>query len=120
MLNNISLAPEWTGCQAGISVLGIQSNGTIKGCLSMDDSTIEGNIRDRDLCDLWNSESAFSYSRRFTAGNAGDNCASCDHLDKCKGGCNEISLMKTERLHNDPHCFNAFEKRLFCEELKTL
>jgi len=118
LLNNISLAPGWTGCQAGISVLGIQSNGTIKGCLSMDDSTIEGNVRNRDICDLWNSESAFSYSRAFMPGDAGDNCAGCEHLARCKGGCNEMSLMKTGRLHNDPYCFHAIEQKLFSEELK--
>jgi len=32
MLDKVSLTSEWTGCQAGISVLGIQSNGNIKGC----------------------------------------------------------------------------------------
>jgi radical SAM protein with 4Fe4S-binding SPASM domain len=119
LLNNVSLAPEWTGCQAGISVLGIQSNGTIKGCLSMADSTMEGTVRDMDICDVWNSDSAFSYSRRFTAGDAGDNCAGCVHLDTCKGGCNEMYLMKTGRLHNDPYCFHAIEKKLFSEELKN-
>jgi len=119
LLNNISLAPEWTGCQAGISVLGIQSNGNIKGCLSMDDSTIEGNVRETDIFDMWNSESAFSYARGFMADDAGENCAGCDHLDKCKGGCNEMSLMKTGRLHNDPYCFYSIEKKLFGEELKN-
>ena len=119
MLGNLSLYNDWDGCQAGISVLGIQSNGNIKGCLSMDDSTIEGNIRDADICDIWNSESAFSYSRSFKTADAGDNCAACDHLDKCKGGCNEMSLMKTGRLHNDPYCFSAIEKRLFSRELKN-
>ncbi len=119
MLNNITLASEWTGCQAGISVLGIQSNGNVKGCLSMEDSTMEGNVRDTDICEIWNSETAFSYSRKFKTADAGENCAHCDHIDKCKGGCNEMSLMKTGRLHNDPYCFNAIEKRLFSEELKN-
>jgi radical SAM protein with 4Fe4S-binding SPASM domain len=119
MLNNISLVSEWTGCQAGISVLGIQSNGNIKGCLSMEDSTIEGNVRDADICDIWNDETSFAYSRRFTTGDAGDNCSNCRHLNKCKGGCNEMSLMKTGRLHNDPYCFYAIENKLFSEELKN-
>lgn len=119
LLHNISLAPEWTGCQAGISVLGIQSDGAIKGCLSMNDSTLEGNVRERDIGDVWNDESAFPYSRRFTADDAGEHCASCDHLHKCKGGCNEMSLMKTGRLHNDPYCFHAIEKRLFRDELNS-
>lgn len=85
----------------------------------MADSTREGTVREMDICDVWNSDAAFSYSRRFTAGDAGDNCADCTHLDTCKGGCNEMSLMKTGRLHNDPYCFHAIEKKLFSEELKN-
>jgi radical SAM protein with 4Fe4S-binding SPASM domain len=119
LLNNISLAPEWTGCQAGISVLGIQSNGTIKGCLSMDDSTVEGSIRKLDIVELWHSASAFPYSRSFTAAEAGENCAGCHHLDTCKGGCNEMSLMKTGKLHNDPYCFQRIEQRIFEKELRN-
>ena len=117
LLGNKSFQSEWTGCQAGISVLGIQSNGNIKGCLSMDDSAIEANARDTDIFDIWNSDSAFSYSRKFTSADAGANCADCRHLDNCKGGCNEMSLMKTGRLHNDPYCFYAIENNLFGREL---
>jgi radical SAM protein with 4Fe4S-binding SPASM domain len=119
LLDNISLAPRWTGCQAGISVLGIQSNGTIKGCLSMDDSTVAGNIRELDIAELWHSPSAFPYSRRFTTAEAGENCAECSHLDICKGGCNEMSLMKTGKLHNDPYCFHRIEQRIFAKELRN-
>ncbi len=119
LLDNISLAPQWHGCQAGISVLGIQSNGAIKGCLSMDDSTVEGTIRERDIAEVWQSESSFPYSRRFSAAEAGENCASCRHLDSCKGGCNEMSLMKTGLLHNDPYCFHRIEQRLFAKELRN-
>lgn len=119
MLSNISLAPEWTGCQAGISVLGIQSNGNIKGCLSMEDTSIEGNVRDSDIHDIWNSDIAFSYSRQFKPHDAGEHCRACTYVEKCKGGCNEMSLMKTGKLHNDPYCFYAIEKRLFNKELKN-
>jgi len=119
LLDNISLAPQWTGCQAGISVLGIQSNGTIKGCLSMDDSTVEGTIRELNIAEVWHSESAFPYSRSFSPADAGENCAGCRHLDTCKGGCNEMSLMKTGVLHNDPYCFHTIEQRIFAKELRN-
>jgi radical SAM protein with 4Fe4S-binding SPASM domain len=118
MLRNISLAPDWDGCHAGISVLGIQSNGDIKGCLSMTDMSIEGNVRTAGVYDIWNSDSAFAYSRSFAEADAGENCRACPNLKKCKGGCNEMSLMKTGKLHNDPYCFYAIEKRLFADELK--
>jgi radical SAM protein with 4Fe4S-binding SPASM domain len=119
MLDDTSVSPDWTGCQAGLSVLGIHSNGHIKGCLAMQDSTIEGNCRDVSVYDLWNSDTAFPYSRRFDTRAAGDNCRDCEHLESCRGGCNEMSFMKTGRLHNDPYCFCRIEKRLFREELKN-
>jgi len=56
MLNNISLTLSGPAARPCITVLGIQSNGTITGCLSMDDSTVGGNIRDMDIGDVWNSE----------------------------------------------------------------
>lgn len=119
MLGDLSVHGDWEGCQAGISVLGIQSNGNVKGCLAMDDTYIEGNIREMEIYDMWNSQAFFSYSRRFKAGDAGGNCANCGYLNKCKGGCNEMSLMKTGLLHNDPYCFNAIEKRLFKKDLRN-
>ena len=41
------------GCQAGVTNIGIQSNGNIKGCLSLSDEYIEGNIRERDVKEMW-------------------------------------------------------------------
>jgi len=119
LLHDVSLPTEWSGCQAGISVLGIQSNGNIKGCLSMPDDAIEGNVRDVSVYNLWNSDAAFGFSRRFDMSAAGENCADCKHLKKCRGGCNEMSLMKTGKLHNDPYCFYRIENRLFREELRN-
>ncbi len=119
MLGNVSLDNEWTGCQAGLSVLGIQSDGNIKGCLSMSDDAVEGNIRNKSIYELWNSDTAFSYSRKFAVTDAGENCRQCEHVRKCRGGCNEMSLMKTGRLHNDPYCFCSIERRIFRKELKN-
>ena len=120
MLKNTSLQEKWEGCQAGISVLGIRSNGDIFGCLSInDDKYIEGNARKTGVCELWNNPASFAYSRYFKAEQAGPNCVSCKHLDSCKGGCNEMSLMKTGSFHNDPCCFWKIEQRLFGRELNN-
>ena len=120
LLKNTSLHEKWEGCQAGTSVLGVRSNGDVFGCLSInDDRYAEGNVRDRSVSDLWNSPSAFSYSRRFKAADAGPACAACAHLDSCRGGCCEMSLMKTGRFHNDPYCFSKIERRLLADDLKN-
>ena len=119
ILKNVSLYEKWEGCQAGVSVLGIRSDGSVLGCLALnDDRYVEGNVRDGTVADIWNSPSAFAYTRQFKAADAGPNCAACAHLARCGGGCSEMSLMKSGALHNDPYCFYKLERRLFAEELK--
>ncbi len=118
ILKNVSLYEKWEGCQAGVSVLGIRSNGDVLGCLAINDERfVEGNVRERSVSEIWNAPGAFGYTRRFKEADAGGNCAGCRHLGKCKGGCNEMSLMKSGSLHNDPYCFYKLENRLFAEEL---
>jgi len=116
-LKNVSLHEKWTGCQAGISMLGIRSNGDVLGCLAINnDEYIEGNVGARAVSEIWNDKKAFSYNRRFQLSEAGGNCVSCPHLETCRGGCCEMSLMKTGVLHNDYYCFFSVEKELFGEK----
>ena len=120
LMKNITLQNKWRGCEAGISVLGIRSNGDILGCLAInEDEFIEGNIRESSICDLWNNPNGFAYTRNFKLKDAGEYCAGCEYLADCKGGCNEMSLMKTGKVHNDSYCFYKMEQRLFKEELKN-
>ena len=56
----------FSGCKAGLSAIGIDSVGNVRGCESLyDERFIEGNIRNRSLVDIWNDENCFSYNRRF-------------------------------------------------------
>ncbi len=120
LMKNITLQNKWRGCEAGISVLGIRSNGDILGCLAVNDNKfIEGNIRESSIGDIWNNPKAFSYTRNFKLKDAGESCEGCKHLPDCKGGCNEMSLMKTGKMHNDAYCFYKIEQRLFKDELKN-
>lgn len=105
----LSMYPDWEGCYAGKSVLGIQSNGNVKGCLGMPDYFIEGNIRKRDIKDIWNDPNSFSYNRNFNEKDIGNNCKNCDYLKTCKGGCTASSYSLTGIAHNDPFCFYRYE-----------
>ncbi len=50
----------WKGCTAGISSLGITSNGGVAGCLSMGNNRfIEGNVRERSIIDIWKDPNSF-------------------------------------------------------------
>lgn len=109
-IKNIWLYDKWNGCQAGISVCGIRSNGDVLGCLSLnDDRFVEGNVKERSFYDIWNDSNLFKYTRSFKISDAGQNCIDCKYLESCKGGCNEMSLMRSGKMHNDPYCFYKYE-----------
>lgn len=104
---------KWSGCTAGISSLGITSDGGIVGCLSMgNDRFIEGNIRERSLKEIWEDPDAFAYNRKFTKKDLGKYCEKCRYGKKCKGGCNSVSMSLTEEFHNDPYCFRRIEREI--------
>lgn len=117
LLKNVSLYEKWEGCQAGISVAGVRSDGGVMGCLAInDDKFLEGNIRQKSFYEIWNSPDSFRFTRYFEKDQAGVICSACPHVETCKGGCNEMSLMKTGALHNDPYCFCRLEKEIFKDE----
>ncbi len=117
LLTNVSLYEKWEGCQAGISVAGVRSDGGVMGCLAVNDAAfVEGNVRRESFASIWNRPGAFAYARDFKKEQAGPECADCGHAETCGGGCSEMSLMKTGRLHNDPYCFLSIEKKLLAAE----
>jgi radical SAM protein with 4Fe4S-binding SPASM domain len=97
--------PAWRGCPAGLLTCGITSDGRVKGCLSMPDDLTEGDLRQRDLWDIWFDPLSFSYTRRFTLAQLGPNCSFCPHASQCRGGCTAMSYGATGQPHNDPLCF---------------
>lgn len=104
---------SWEGCSAGISSIGITSDGRIVGCLSMGNNRfIEGNIREKSLKEIWEDSNNFSYNRKFDKNQLGPNCKGCKYGDVCKGGCNAMSYTLTEKFHNNPYCFYTIEENL--------
>ena len=101
----------WRGCSAGTASCGITSDGKIKGCLSHPDHLIEGNLRKKDLWDIWFDEKSFTYNRHFSPEDLGEACAGCGFGEQCKGGCGVMSYAATERFHNDPYCFHSILAR---------
>jgi radical SAM protein with 4Fe4S-binding SPASM domain len=95
----------WQGCSAGISTCGITADGSIKGCLSLPDNIIEGNLRERDLWSIWFDKDSFAYNREFSVDCLGENCIDCDFGQQCKGGCSVMSYASSNKFHNDPYCF---------------
>ncbi len=97
--------PEWRGCPAGLVSCGITSDGKVKGCLSLPDEVVEGDLRKHDLWDIWFAPGSFPYTRGWTPERLGSLCRGCDRAEQCRGGCSAMSYGSTGQFHNDPHCF---------------
>ncbi len=101
----------WLGCPAGCLSIGIESNGNIKGCLSLQsDRFIEGNVRSDSLAAIWNRPGAFAYTRGFSTGNLMGACANCEYGEVCRGGCTFMAFGATGSPHNNPFCLYRVEK----------
>jgi radical SAM protein with 4Fe4S-binding SPASM domain len=103
--------PPWQGCSAGLYGVGITSDGKVKGCLSLPDEVVEGDLRQNDLWDIWFHDDAFAYTRQFSADKLGPACQGCDMAEQCKGGCSSMSYGCTRSFHNDPYCFYGIQRR---------
>jgi radical SAM protein with 4Fe4S-binding SPASM domain len=101
----------WRGCPAGLVSCGITSDGRIKGCLSMPDDFIEGDLRQGDLWSIWFRPGGFATTRGFSMESLGENCRSCDKAEQCQGGCTTMSIGYTGKAHNDPYCFSGIQNR---------
>lgn len=95
---------HWTGCSAGETVIGIESDGTIKGCPSLATETYAGgNVRDLDLEQIW-SRSQDAPTLRPDAERMWGFCGSCYYRDVCRGGCTWTSHSLLGKAGNNPYC----------------
>ncbi len=94
------------GCGAGVWGIGIEADGTIKGCPSMATETWgSGNVRDARLVDIWERSAPMRYNRgRTAASSLWGYCASCYYADVCKGGCTWTSEALLGKPGNNPMC----------------
>ena len=100
----------YLGCYAGMRVAGISSNGNVKGCLSMQEQFVEGNVRDSSFTEIWNNPDGFAYNRTFTRDSAEGACHDCKYLPLCRGGCTTTSVSATGCRANNPYCIYQMEQ----------
>jgi len=97
------------GCFAGMRVAGIESDGNVRGCLSMPNTFNESNIRDSSFTEIWDNPDGFPYNRKFTNRTAEGFCATCKYLPLCRGGCATTSFAATGTRANNPFCMYQVE-----------
>ena len=95
----------FTGCRAGLTSVGIDSVGNVRGCESMyDEHFIEGNLREKTLAAIWEDENAFAYNRGFKKELLTGACASCPEGYRCAGGCRSYNYFVHGKLYESPSC----------------
>ena len=95
----------WTSCNAGQNTLGIEADGTIKGCPSLATSSYSGgNIRDLSFEQIWWQSDALNINRGRTNGGLWGFCGSCYYADVCKAGCTWTTHSLFGRAGNNPYC----------------
>ncbi len=93
------------GCGAGVWGIGIEADGTIKGCPSMATETWgSGNVRDARLVDIWERAAPMRYNRGRTADSLWGYCRTCYYADVCKGGCTWTGESLLGKPGNNPMC----------------
>ena len=102
---NLSGKAYFKGCSAGLSAIGIDSVGNVRGCESLyDEKFNEGNLRERSLRGIWEDPDAFSYNRKFSKELLTGKCAECAVGEYCGGGCRSYNNFVHGKLYESPFC----------------
>ncbi len=112
----------WQGCQAGRFVMGIESDGKIKGCPSLPTAPyVGGNVRDLSLAEIWADTPEVGFTRERGTSELWGFCKDCYYADICRAGCSFTAHSTLGRRGNNPHCWhraNEFKKQGLREILR--
>jgi radical SAM protein with 4Fe4S-binding SPASM domain len=109
MLRSRPGSPEthYQGCQAGIFVMGIESNGTVKGCPTLPtEAYAGGNVRDLSLENIWEKSDAVRFARDRNTDELWGHCKTCYYADVCRAGCTWTVHTTLGRRGNNPFCYH--------------
>ncbi len=92
------------GCQAGKLILGIESDGAVKGCPSLQSSHyIGGSLQTDQLESLWQTKEV-GFARARTVDDLWGFCRTCPFAQTCLGGCTYSAHSYFGRPGNNPFC----------------
>lgn len=108
---------HWAGCQAGRMVMGIESDGAVKGCPSLQTASyVGGNLRDQSLAEVWRDSPEVGFNRARTVDDLWGFCRTCDFGSVCLGGCTFTAHSILGRPGNNPYCH--YRARTFARQGK--
>ena len=98
---------HYRGCNAGINVIGIESDGTVKGCPSLPTGPYAGgNVTTLSLEQIWQTSREVRFARDRGTEELWGHCATCYYADTCRGGCSWTAHVTLGRRGNNPFCYH--------------
>jgi radical SAM protein with 4Fe4S-binding SPASM domain len=92
-------------CGAGRATLGLEADGTVKGCPSLHTSEwAGGNVLDTPLKDIWQRSVKLRYTRDRTIDDLWGYCRTCYYADSCMSGCTWMTHSLFGKPGNNPYC----------------
>jgi radical SAM protein with 4Fe4S-binding SPASM domain len=92
-------------CGAGKSVLGIEADGTLKGCPSLHtEHWGGGNILESSLEEVWERATPLRYTRDRTVDDLWGYCRTCYYAAECMSGCTWTTHSLFGKPGNNPYC----------------
>jgi radical SAM protein with 4Fe4S-binding SPASM domain len=96
---------HYPGCPAGQNVIGLEADGTLKGCPSLATERYgAGSVRDTPIAELWASHPALQFNRERGTSELWGHCADCYYAEVCRGGCTWTADSLFGRRGNNPYC----------------
>lgn len=96
---------SWSGCHAGRAALGLEADGTLKGCPSLPTAAYgAGSVRDTPIAQMWRNSPAVRSLGQRGRGDLWGFCAECVHGDRCLAGCTWTAHALFGRAGNNPFC----------------
>jgi radical SAM protein with 4Fe4S-binding SPASM domain len=97
---------HWSGCSAGLNVLALESDGTVKGCPSLPAVAYAGgNVSDLSLESLWLAGvPSLSFARARSTAELWGFCRTCYYAEVRLGGCTWMAHSVLGRKGNNPYC----------------
>ena len=94
----------WPGCRCGLTRLGIEPDGGVKGCASQVGAPfVVGNVRDEPLRTIWEERERWHWLSPEPARLTG-HCADCALGSLCGAGCTAMALASSGELFDNRCC----------------
>lgn len=96
---------HFQGCQAGKLVLGIESDGAVKGCPSLQTYAYAGgSLLNQSLRSIWENTPELAFARHRDTESLWGFCKTCPFAAVCLGGCTFTAHSIFGRPGNNPYC----------------